>query len=389
MRRLHIFYPQNDLALAQNLENYTAPAAATVLARSGAGLPMWYGEGGDEFVSEGVNARWLNEMRDTFGCEVSPWRHETEGIMPAPWGWSRASRRYFRRLGFGGDAMPDDCTLDRLRELSGRRSACILGRALAAEGLMPEAMVAEEIRNEAEAREYTLRHPDALFKLPWSSSGRGQIRVNGECDFEARRQAIAGALRRYGFLTAEPFHRKKIMDFAHLFEANGGKVEYAGLSIFKTADNGDYAGNVLASEEMLRAMLEGGDAETGAQLEAIADVQCRALEALLDGDYEGPLGVDMMTVEGDDGGRKIVACVELNLRMTMGHVARRLHEHYCEPGSMGRFYIEGGATGRAGEAETKDGRLRRGLLRLNPTEYATGFFAEVGETGGFSVCLTR
>lgn len=378
MKGLHLFNPQNDLALALNLENYTAPPAAVELARAGSCLPLWYGKPGDEFVTEGVNARWLGELRDAFGMEVRPWGHSTEGLRPEPWGWSKAARRDFLRLGFGPETMPDDAELERLRELSGRRSACILGRALAREGLMAEETAAMEIRSLDEAREYAGLHPDALLKLPWSSSGRGQIRVSGENDFETRRQAIEGALRRYGYLTAEPFRRDKLADVAHLFEAREGRVRYCGLSVFETEPNGDYSGNVLGSEEALRAMLESRFTGIAAKLDRIAEGQAHALESLLGNAYEGPLGVDMMIV-GDEGEAcSVVPCVELNLRMTMGHVAHRLHEHYCGEETCGRFYLQGNARGVAGDMRVEEGKVRSGVLRLNPAEYAMGFFAEVG-----------
>ena len=276
-------------------------------------------------------------------------------------------------MGFDAGSLPNDTALARIRELSSRESACILGAELARAGLQPEEWTAQSVRSVEEARKYCSEHGDTLLKLPWSSSGRGQIRVNGGHDFVAREQAVAGAIRRYGFLTGEPFHRNKTVDLAHLFEAKGGVVKYVGLSLFATEANGDYAGNTLASGTGLRKMLEADFPGIGMKLDALAEAQRGALENLTGSDYEGPMGVDMMILS--DG--TIVPAVELNLRMTMGHVARRFHDRYCDADSRGIFRLENMATGRKYRAECAGGRLSGGALRLNPPEYSTAFVAEV------------
>ena len=370
---LHLFNPENDLALGLNLENYTAPPAASALARAGSTLPIWYGEKGDMFASEGVNAAWLRSMHDAFGPGVSPWDHNAANLRPKPWGWSKAARRSFRMMGFDADMLPDEASLARIRELSSRESACRIGAQLAHEGLQPEEWAAQRVNNTEEALRYSREHGDVLLKLPWSSSGRGQIRICGMQDFAMREQGVAGAIRRYGFLTAEPFHRNKAVDLAHLFEAKAGRVSYAGLSLFATEANGDYAGNALAPESQLRAMLENRFQGVCAKLDDIAEAQRRILETMIGTDYEGPMGVDMMILS--DG--SIAGSVELNLRMTMGHVARRFHDRYCAEGACGIFRLENNATGRHYSAGHSGGRLTGGTLRLNPPEYGIAFVAEI------------
>lgn len=370
---LHLFNPENDLALARDLANYTAPPAAVALARAGAVLPLWYGEPGDALVCDGLNAGWLRRMTGTFGLRTRLWDHSTEGFTPAPWGWSKAVRSRFKNLGFGPGTMPSDEILDRLRLLSSRRSACILGADLARAGLMRPAFVPREISSLPQAKEYCREYPDALFKLPWSSSGRGQIRVNSEAGFDARATAIEGALRRYGFLTAEPFHRDKALDLALLFTARtSGAVIPAGISLFRTLPNGDYAGNILASDEDLLRSIDSRFGIAGT-LGAISHRLCESLGALLGGDYSGPLGVDMMVLRSGE----TVPCVELNLRMTMGHVARRFHDRFCAQDSTGLFSISSLKPDAPGEPEISGGRLVRGDLRLNPPGPAIAFTASV------------
>lgn len=371
--KLHLFNPENDLALALDLANYTPPPAATALGRSGATLPLWYGEAGDAIVCPGVNAEWLRRIKDGFGLQTGVWDHQTAEYEPTPWGWSKSARKRFSMLGFDKADLPSDDVLERMRLLSSRRSSCTLGKALADAGRLRPGYVAEEIRSAEDARAYCLGHDDALFKLPWSSSGRGQIRVKGAADLASREEAIRGALRRYGFLTAEPFHRNKAADLALLFNAEpSGRVVAAGLSLFMTAPNGDYAGNVLASDAAISEAIERrfGIADDIRQTEATLR---RALEALIGGVYAGPLGVDMMILS--DG--ELIGCVELNLRMTMGHVARRFHDRHCAPGSTGLFTVGEHADAASAPAEMRDGRLVRGHISLNPPGNPVSFTAGI------------
>ena len=74
---------------------------------------------------------------------------------------------------------------------------------------------------------------------------------------------------------------------------------------------------------------------------------------------------------------RIHPCVEINLRMNMGVVARFLYDHYVHPGSIGRFVIDYHPS--EGEAlqehermsatyplEIREGRVYSGYLPLVP-----------------------
>ena len=50
MSRLLHYNPENDLALASNALSYTPTAAAQEIRRSGALLPLWWSEPGDEVI---------------------------------------------------------------------------------------------------------------------------------------------------------------------------------------------------------------------------------------------------------------------------------------------------------------------------------------------------
>ena len=122
MRKAHLFFPENDLALARDLARYTAPPAAVRLRKAGAALPLWYGADGDCFVAQGVDALWLDSVKGRFGMDIDVFDYRPERYSPVPWGWSKASRTYFESLGFGRQALPDDSRLAALRNRASYRS---------------------------------------------------------------------------------------------------------------------------------------------------------------------------------------------------------------------------------------------------------------------------
>ncbi len=130
----------------------------------------------------------------------------------------------------------------------------------------------------------------------------------------------------------------KVKDFAMEFEAKAdGTVAYCGLSLFHTA-NGAYTGNILATEKTKRGMI--GRHIAVETIDQVKDSICRQLPTILEGHYQGPLGIDMMICSQPSSlspqhstlntqhstlnpqpSTFIHPCVEINLRRTMGHVA--------------------------------------------------------------------
>lgn len=115
----------------------------------------------------------------------------------------------------------------------------------------------------------------------------------------------------------------KTMDFAALFHVTGGIVRFKGLSIFQAERRGMYTGNIVAPQSYLEIILS-NHANIN-KLHAIIINLEKILSDLLTDKYNGWLGIDMMTYM-DDGVEKIMPCVELNLRMTMGIAAMKIQE---------------------------------------------------------------
>jgi hypothetical protein len=103
--------------------------------------------------------------------------------------------------------------------------------------------------------------------------------------------------------------------------------------------------------------------------------------------YSGYAGVDMMICETDEGYR-IQPCVEINMRMNMGVVARIFHSRYMEPGAEGKFVVDyfkksGSAKlfhekmQREWPLEVVQGKIISGYLPLTPVTSDTCYMAYV------------
>lgn len=354
MRRLWLFNPDNDLALAANLTSYTPPVAAARLRRSGQSLPLWMGLPGDFVLCDGLNAEWLDGLHRDFGIEVQPWDHLSPAI-PTPWGWSRAARTTFLQAGVPVAALPPDGALDAWRELSGRRTAAILHERLARTLPFEIWPGAEVVSDNARLRK-ALDNGPTVVKLPWSSSGRGVFFCNPTAPERVLRQA-QDAIAKYGYVTVEPMVVDRVSDFAMLFISDGQAVRFQGLSLFQTDERGNYRGNVVAPQRALAAML--GAVCPTERMRTVASALERELTGLLGGRYAGPVGVDMLVTA--DG--LLHATVEVNLRFTMGFLALSLERFAAQECLL---EVASGDQTPQCRPEIADGRLHGGSLALTP-----------------------
>ena len=92
MNKIHLFTPENDLALASNMPYYTPPAAAAKLAKSACMLPMWYADRGDYVLINRGYREWCESVADEFCLEVNFVTDIPSHVsVVLPWGWSRVA----------------------------------------------------------------------------------------------------------------------------------------------------------------------------------------------------------------------------------------------------------------------------------------------------------
>ena len=319
---LHVFNPEHDIALAAGLACFTAPHAGRMLRHDLGFLPALWASADDAILTDDAVFARRAVARRQVACRHFVERKDLQRLKPdriEPWGWDAALKAFLLRNGIDSHLLPGDEALKAIRQLSHRRLSAKLLPMLQREGTVGEAL---ECRSAAEAGPLIGRWGEVVLKAPWSSSGRGLRFVsNSQLLFEAPLDGwLRNVVTTQGCVMAEPSYCK-VKDFGMEFMAHAdGHVSYEGLSLFHTV-NGAYTGNIIATEAAKRILLS-RYLDPSLTDEVCADV-CRLLPGLLDGRYQGPLGIDMMVVAGKDG-FLLHPCVEVNLRRTMGHAALAL-----------------------------------------------------------------
>ena len=379
-KALYIFNPEHDLALASGETNYMAPASARRMASELALLPMWYAEEGSVVLAPSAyNLDYVKKIQELLGLSVDLITEPELAIEPdldiRPWGWDVALRKRLSVLGVDEVLLPSMGQLNDLREYSHRSKAV----ALLPELQLNECFCGESyyLKTPEEWKRFVEGRKECLLKAPLSGSGKGlnwckgifTSFISGWCTRVAASQ---------GGVIAEPIYNK-VEDFAMEFYSDGaGELTFVGYSLFHTGKSGMYEGNRLLSNEAIRKQLA-----QYIPLEALMDLEnCLKyrLSALVGTVYKGYLGVDMMICRFPENEKpvfRIHPCVEINLRMNMGVIARFLHDRYVRPGSTGRFVIDYHPS--EGEAlqehermsatyplESREGRVYSGYLPLVP-----------------------
>lgn len=329
--RLLLFNCSHEMALAANVKQYFPPKNIQQMEADLCLLPLWWAEKGDAIVVDDVAEaqafarEWRGVLPDvvfttwTEGYDALRNR-EGRDFIPSPWGWNMTVAERFRRYGVPSELIPNDAELSELRRMASREFVC--GDSFA--GLYG---VSSHVVSHVPEFACSLDFPmpagvdKLIFKSPWSSSGRG-VFVADVPLAESTTTRLKGFLNTQGGFLVERFY-DKVMDFALEFELDAcGKAHFLGFSVFETAEGGRYGGNVLASQEELRKMIE---TTASVSMSGLMDGLKNCLERSLGGRYKGIAGVDMLVV--NDGGEvKIHPCIEVNLRMNMGVLALKAFE---------------------------------------------------------------
>ena len=314
--KLHLFNPENDLALGLGCRNYTPPPHAAAIHRAGALLPLWWAGEDDLVIAPEGLAAYAGQLKERFGLHGNIFTGQPVKATPAPWGWSADAKRQFTVAGVRPETLPSDEMIGRLRLLSHRRMTIEIIEGLGGDCPVPTEATDPEAVVEAERLS-----PGCFIKSPWSGSGRGVFCARS-LDEKALYKRAAGIINRQGSVMVERGLDKEL-DFAALFHAEGGRVCFKGWSVFKAESRGMYSGNIVAPQSRLHEIICGY-----LPAEMLADTISREeeiLSRLAGGSYEGWLGIDMM-VYRENGEMKLMPCVEMNLRMTMGVAAMKIGE---------------------------------------------------------------
>ena len=374
MAKTYIFNPDSDLALANGDANYLSPRSARRMADDLSLLPAWYADEGDAVLipSSDVIYYWSKTLSNNIlRSEIKlVTNKESLPSQPlSPWGWNAALVKQMKVRGLGDEHLPSVEEMEALRALSSRRMAVEVLKALMQNLSDTHRLIGEAAFcvTEEEIVQQVTSYPTTMLKAPWSSSGKGLRRGQGEYA-PPLSGWCARTLAQQGAVVVEPLYRK-VKDFAMEFYSagDGAPLTFVGYSRFVTDANGSYEGNLLMADEEIERELS-----TYVSREALHSVRAMLQELIgerIGADYRGYVGVDMMVClvkrENQKWDMCLHPCVEINLRMNMGVVAHIFYERYVAKGCRGRFVVDYYPTPEA-LREAHRQRMEEAPLQLSP-----------------------
>ena len=381
--KLHIFNPENDLALADGGANYCPTPAAAYIAYDLASLPLWFaGEQDYVVLPDGVHREYYKWASSRFFIALPFDNERTNAVTQCvPWGWSSQIKRRLRVMGFEG-ILPNDESISAIRELSNRRSSIKILSALKEQGIdIPPLPL--YCTSPSDVVSFINCRPRCVVKAPWSGSGKGIAWGIGRVETPME-NFYKGVIRRQGGVVCEEFLNGKV-EFAMEFFTDGNNVSFAGYSLFKSF-KGSYSGNILATDSDIEQFLSQYIPLT--ELVKVKETLPGILRSLLCGcGYAGYLGVDMMIYE-NDGVLRLNPCMELNLRMNMGMVSRMFFDRFVAEECKGEYrvsffrkqgeaYAAHIADKKAYPLELDNGRIKSGYINLSPITQSSRYSASV------------
>lgn len=385
---MHIFNPENDLALANFSPHYTAPASALKMRRDLAMLPVWYAPSGALVVArDDVNSRLLEQMKQVLPITsylITPSQIANySNIEVKPWGWNPALRKELLQLGLKEHLLPSIENIKLLRDYSSRENAVRLLKEL--KSFNPHFCGTSYYHTDINQLLSYLNKAEGeqVLKMPLSGSGKGIVWLKGAIT-DKQTDWCRRVIDMQGGVVVEPV-LNKVEDFAMEFEITDSGIQFVGYSLFQSAPSGAYLGNVLLSDVEIEDKLS-KYIEHNRLLELKSHLKVKLTSYFPH--YRGFLGVDMMVCKTDQLVYQLQPCVEINMRMNMGIVAHRIRERFVHPNSAGLFSIsyhtlsdEAHAKSIALQAEhplvVENGKIKSGYLALTPVNKHTNYTATI------------
>lgn len=346
---LYVFNPEHDYALANDDEHFVAPSSAVRFARDCALFPAFYAYSPTLPAFHSENQTYTIETPTSPVLVFQPYQSDmfcvdaTTGIAVnsfesvtevAPWGWDKLIIRQLLEAGLPSHLLPGPEKADTIRKLANRQIASqalhYMHQHNPNHHKWPQP--AQALHTLEDIRHFIDSAPAVLLKSPYSGNGRGHLYACGRLTPTLQRQCL-GVLRKQKMLLGEYMY-KVIQDFAIEFHCHNGQAHFCGYSLFQTKHYG-YLHNILMSdEEILHHLSQWVDL---AELEEAKLLLLHFIEEVIAPCYDGYLGVDMFVYEQES--YRLHPAVEINLRMTMGMAAHRIHQQYVHPAAHATLKI--------------------------------------------------
>ena len=177
-RKLYVFNPEHDLALANGDENFEAPRSARVFGKDVACLPLWYAEKNSVILTHLLNEKWLHDMQTIFpqlanvSLESQPDFSAIDEVHP--WGFNPTLCKFLFMQGVDSQSLPNKKQLADIRRLSHRKTAIEALQFLHDDNALtpflpslPKQLSVDEVGS------FASQYEEVVCKAPWSGSGKG------------------------------------------------------------------------------------------------------------------------------------------------------------------------------------------------------------------------
>ena len=292
---IYIFNPEHDLCVANGDENFVPPRSAVGFAK-------------ENIVLSGHMKRPNKQRRQII-----------------PWGWNHSLRKRLIKEGIDPASLPSEEELQFIRTHSRREFALDVHSRLS---YVDPQVIGKDYRIVAtsisETEAFISANGSAVLKSPLSGSGKG-IRFIREGLSESDEGWCRKTIEKQGSVIVEQ-RFEIIMECAMLFECHHEGIDFIGYSLFESR-NGAYIRNILASNEEIEDIITGYISRD--TLIAVREGLTFILADTLVGHYEGFLGVDQMICQ--IASPVFIPVSEINLRMTMGLIARNQYDNAPDP----------------------------------------------------------
>ena len=287
----YIFNPEHDLCIANGDENFVPPRSAMGFAEENIDL--------SEYLKR------PNKQRRQI----------------IPWGWNHALKKRLINQGVDPASLPSEEELQFIRSHSRREFALeVHSRLNCADSQVIEPDYRIVATDVSEIEAFIAANGSAVLKSPLSGSGKG-IRFIRERLSESDEGWCRRTLDKQGSVIVER-RFEIIKECAMLFECHHEGIDFIGYSLFESR-NGAYSKNTLASNEDIEDIIAGYIPRD--MLIAVREELTGILADTLVGHYEGFLGVDQIICHA--ASPTLVPVSEINLRMTMGLIARNQYDN--------------------------------------------------------------
>ena len=289
-KQIYIFNPEHDLCIANGDPNFVPPRSAVGFAK--------------ENIDLSEHLKRPNKQRRQI----------------IPWGWNHSLKKRLINEGIAPAILPSEDELQFIHTHSRREFALDVHSLISHEHpqvIEPDYRIIAKNINEIEI--FISTNGSAVLKSPLSGSGKG-IRFVKERLSESDEGWCRRTLDKQGSVIVEQ-RFEIIKECAMLFECHYDGIDFIGYSLFESR-NGAYSRNILASNEEIEDIIAGYiPRET---LIAVREDLTAILADTLVGHYEGFLGVDQIICQPDSP--VFIPVSEINLRMTMGLIARNRYD---------------------------------------------------------------